>query len=143
MLYGTTLSLESMKVIAESIGVGSLPDDAAKEISDDVSFKIKQIVQDAVKFMNHAKRNKLSICDIDHSLKVRNIEPQYGFVSHDSIPFRFASGGGRELHFVEEKEVDLTEVINSNPPKIPLEVSLRAHWLCVDGVQVNLFFFYF
>lgn len=138
MLYGTTLSLESMKVIAESIGVGSLPDDAAKEISDDVSFKIKQIVQDAVKFMDHAKRHKLSICDIDHSLKVRNIEPQYGFVSHDSIPFRFASGGGRELHFVEEKEVDLTEVINSNPPKIPLEVSLRAHWLCVDGVQPTI-----
>lgn len=45
MLYGTTLSVESMKVIAESIGVGALPDDAAKELADDVSFKIKQIVQ--------------------------------------------------------------------------------------------------
>lgn len=44
-MYGTTLSVESMKVIAESIGVGALPDDAAKELADDVSFKIKQIVQ--------------------------------------------------------------------------------------------------
>lgn len=43
-LYGTTLSVESMKVIAESIGVGALPDDAAKELADDVSFKISKLV---------------------------------------------------------------------------------------------------
>lgn len=135
MLYGTILSLESMKVIAESIGVGSLPDDAAKELADDVSFKLKHIVQDASKFMMHAKRQKLSIGDIDHALKIRNIEPQYGFVSNDSIPFRFASGGGRELHFVDEKELDLTEIIQGAPPKIPLDVSLRTHWLSVDGIQ--------
>lgn len=138
MLYGTTLSIESMKVIAESIGVGSLPDDAAKELADDISFKLKQIVQDANKFMHHGKRVKLSINDIDHALKVRNIEPQYGFVTQDFIPFRFASGGGRELHFIEEKELDLTDIIQNAPPKIPLDITLRAHWLCVDGVQVNL-----
>lgn len=135
MLYGTTLSVESIKVIAESIGVGALPDDAAKELADDVSFKLKQIVQDAAKFMHHAKRQRLSISDVDHSLKVRNIEPQYGFVADDHIPFRFASGGGRELHFIEEKELDLSEVIAAAPPKIPLDVALRAHWLCVDGIQ--------
>uniref|UniRef100_A0A182PS80 Transcription initiation factor TFIID subunit 6 n=1 Tax=Anopheles epiroticus TaxID=199890 RepID=A0A182PS80_9DIPT len=134
-MYGSTLSLESIKVIAESIGVGSLPDDAAKELADDVSFKLKQIVQDAVKFMHHSKRMKLSIADVDHSLKVRNIEPQYGFVARDFIPFRFASGGGRELHFIEEKEVDLADMVQGQTPKIPLEPSLRAHWLAVEGVQ--------
>lgn len=60
-LYGTTLSVESIKVIAESIGLNALPDDAAKELADDVSFKIKQIVQDSAKFMHHAKRQKLLI----------------------------------------------------------------------------------
>uniref|UniRef100_A0A182QAX3 Transcription initiation factor TFIID subunit 6 n=1 Tax=Anopheles farauti TaxID=69004 RepID=A0A182QAX3_9DIPT len=134
-MYGSTLSLESMKVIAESIGVGSLPDDAAKELADDVSFKLKQIVQDAAKFMHHSKRMKLSIADIDHSLKVRNVEPQYGFVTPDHIPFRFASGGGRELHFIEEKDVDLTDMVQGQAPKIPLDPSLRAHWLAVEGVQ--------
>lgn len=139
-MYGTTLSIESMKVIAESIGVGALPDEGAKELAEDISFKLKQIVQDAAKFMHHSKRIKLSLNDIDHSLKVRNIEPQYGFISNDFIPFRFASGGGRELHFVEEKEIDLNEIIQGAPPKTPLEITLRAHWLCVDGVQVILEF---
>lgn len=135
MLYGTILSSESMKVIAESIGVATLQDDAAKELAEDVSFKLKRIVQDAAKFMYHAKRQRLNLNDIDYALKIRNVEPQYGFTSNDFIPFRFASGGGRELHFVEEKEIDLSEIIQSGPPKIPLEPSLRAHWLCVDGIQ--------
>lgn len=44
-LYHTSFSVESMKVVAESIGINNLPDDAAKELSDDVSFKLKMIIQ--------------------------------------------------------------------------------------------------
>nr|XP_034841104.1 transcription initiation factor TFIID subunit 6 [Maniola hyperantus] len=133
--YGSSFTVDSVKVIAESVGIGSLVDDAAKELADDVSYRLKIIVQDAMKFMQHSKRQKLSITDIDHALKVQNIEPQYGFIQPDSLPFRFASGGGRELHFIEEKDIDLSEILSAPPPKIPLDVSLRAHWLSVDGVQ--------
>lgn len=136
--YGTSLSIESIKVIAESIGLNALPDDAARELADDVSFRLKQIVQDAAKFMHHAKRSKMLTTDIDHSLKVRNVEPQYGFATKDFLPFRFASGGGRELHFVEEKELDLNDIINGQAPKVPLDVALRAHWLVIDGVQPTI-----
>lgn len=73
-LYGTNFSTESMKVIAESIGIGYLADDAAKELAEDISFRIKHIIQDAAKFMNHAKRSKLLQSDVDAALKVKNIE---------------------------------------------------------------------
>lgn len=135
--YGTQLSTESIKTIAESIGIANLSDLASKELADDISYKLKKIVEDGQKFMHHAKRERMSLQDIDQSLKIRNIEPQYGFVAKDFIPFRFASGGGRELHFQEEKEMDLNDVLLAAPPKAPLEVSLRTHWLCVDGIQVN------
>ncbi|OWR42164.1 transcription initiation factor TFIID subunit 6 [Danaus plexippus plexippus] len=135
LTYGSSLNVDSIKVISESVGIASLGDDAAKELADDVSFRLKVIVQDAMKFMHHSKRQKLSITDIDNALKIKNTEAQYGFVQPDSLPFRFASGGGRELHFIEEKEIDLSEILSAPPPKIPLDVSLRAHWLSVDGVQ--------
>ncbi|XP_068628477.1 transcription initiation factor TFIID subunit 6 [Battus philenor] len=135
LVYGSSLTIDSIKVIAESVGIASLGDDAAKELADDVSYRLKIIVQDSMKFMHHSKRQKLSITDIDHALKIKNIECQYGFIQPDSLPFRFASGGGRELHFVEEKEIDLSEILSAPPPKIPLDVSVRAHWLSVDGVQ--------
>lgn len=77
-LYGTQFSIESMKVIAESIGIPYLPDDAAKELADDVSYRVKHVLQDAAKFMNHAKRTKLMHTDIDSSLRVKNIEVNRG-----------------------------------------------------------------
>lgn len=91
--------------------------------------------------MSHGKRRKLTTGDIDHALKVRNIEPTYGFFSKEYIPFRFASGGGRELHFVEDKEIDLNEMVSmpvQNWPKLPLDITLRSHWLCIDGVQPTI-----
>lgn len=137
-VYGSMFPAESIKVIAESVGLKDFPDDAAQELANDISHKLKQIIHDGGKFMHHAKRQKLTTADIDHSLKVRNVQPQYGFNSKKFVPFRFASGGNRQLHFVEEKDVSLGDIISARAPKVPLEVSLHAHWLAIEGIQPTI-----
>ncbi|KAG1687930.1 Transcription initiation factor TFIID subunit 6 [Nymphon striatum] len=132
---GSCVSPESIKVISESIGITNLGDDGAKDLGEDATYRLKELIQESFKFMQHGKRRKITTDDFDRAIKLKNIEPVYGFQNLEFIPFRFTSGGGRELYFNEEKEIDLNEFVNSSMPKLPLEPTLKAHWLSIEGIQ--------
>merc|ERR1719251_456235 len=121
--------------MAESINIGTLPEEAAREIAEEVTYRLRQLTQDAAKLMHHGKRAKLACEDVDQALRMTGQEPLYGFQAGEHIPFRFTSGGGRDLHFMEDKELDLSELVSGTLPKIPVAASLRSHWLAIDGVQ--------
>lgn len=132
------LTIESIKIMGESVGISNLNEDAATWLSEDLEYRLKEIVQNSIKFMCHSKRNQLACSDIDNSLKTKNIEPLYGFDSTDYVPFRHTSGGGKELFYNAEKEIDLMNLLDSPLPRLPCDVSLKAHWLAVDGVQPEI-----
>ena len=128
-------SKESIKVIAESAGFDKPNEEAVSFLAENVTFKLKETIQEAVKFVRNSRRKCLTTSDIDNSLRVQNVEPLYGFSSSSFIPFRFASGGGREIFFNEDPDIDLEELINQTLPKIPVAVTLKTHWLAIEGVQ--------
>lgn len=132
------LSVDSIKIMGESIGITTLNDDAATRLSEDLEYRLREVIQEAVKFMRHSKRRKLACADIDQALRVKNIEPLYGFDCTEYIPFRHTSGGGKDIYFPDEKEVNLIDIVNSPLPRLPSEISLRAHWLCVEGIQPTI-----
>ncbi len=133
---GLCLAPESVRAYAESVGVSGLGEEAARELAEEVTFRVRCLVQDAQKFSFHCRREFVSATDVDHALRLEGQEPLYGMsAGTQHVPFRFASGGGRELHFSEEKEVDLNDLTSVAMPKIPLAPTLRAHWLAIDGFQ--------
>jgi len=48
-------------------------------------------------------------------------------VAEEYVPLRHSRGGGRELSFSEEKEVDLQELISSTMLKIPQVKMLKFY----------------
>ena len=129
---------EILKTVVESVGYDKPADDALQYLSENVSFIVKEIIQEATKFRSKSKRKMLSSSDIDHALKVKNIEPVYGFTSYNYVPFRHASGGGREIYFQEDTDIDLEDMTTQSLPKAPLDIALKSHWLAIDGVQPSI-----
>ncbi|KAI4308426.1 hypothetical protein L6164_031503 [Bauhinia variegata] len=125
---------ETVEVIAQSIGINNLSPDAALAVAPDVEYRMREIMQEAIKCMRHSKRTTLTADDIDGALNLRNVEPVYGFASGSPLQFKRAVGH-RDLFYVDDKEVDIKDVIEAPLPKAPLDTAVICHWLAIEGVQ--------
>lgn len=125
---------DTIHVIAQTIGITNLHDDVAKELAPDVEYRMREIMQEAVKCMRHSKRSILTTDDVNSALSLRNVEPLYGFASGDPLRFRRAIGHS-DLFYVEDRDLEFKEIIEAPLPKAPLDTAVVAHWLAVEGVQ--------
>jgi transcription initiation factor TFIID subunit 6 len=130
---------ENVTDVAESVGIASLNRELAEHLARDVEYRISQVLEEALKFMRHAKRTTLTTQDISQALRALNVEPLYGYESTRPLRFGEASiGPGQPLFYVEDEEMDFEKLINAPLPKVPREITYTAHWLAVEGVQPSL-----
>lgn len=85
--------------------------------------------------MQHSKRSKLTVDDINAALRVKNVEPLYGYGCGEASKFRRTTVNNNPIYFTDDEEVDFDTILNKPLPKIPLDVSFTAHWLAIEGVQ--------
>ncbi|KAK9843648.1 hypothetical protein WJX81_001006 [Elliptochloris bilobata] len=117
----STLQPQTIHVIAESVAVGQLSDEAAKALAPHVDVRLREVVQDAAKLMRHAKRGILTTEDVNNALRLRNVQPLYGFASKDSARFLRAAGHG-DPFYVQDSERSFDQVIGAPLPKVPIEL---------------------
>lgn len=127
---------DTVKDAAESLGI-NLSEESAKNLAMDVEYRIHEILETAIKFMRRSKRKLLTTSDVNHALKVLNIEPLYGYDNSQPLNFKEAIGGagGQTLYYVDDQEIDLEKLINQDLPKVPRQTTFTAHWLSIEGVQ--------
>ncbi|KAI8584684.1 hypothetical protein K450DRAFT_217495 [Umbelopsis ramanniana AG] len=126
---------DTVRSIAESCGITNPKDDYCTALAHDVDYRLQEIIQEATKFMRHSKRSRLTVDDINAALRVRNVEPLYGFTSGNPLRFKKTTANMNDIYYVGDEEVDFDTILNKPLPRVPLDVTFTAHWLAIEGVQ--------
>ena len=130
------VSRNSIKVIAESVGIAHLKDEVADALAPDVEYRLRDLVQEALKFAKHGRRETPTTDDINYALRLRNCEPLYGFASADAPRFCRALTPG--VFYLEDPELNLADLLAEPLPRMPIEPSFTTHWLAINGVQPDI-----
>ncbi|KAJ2828476.1 histone H4-like TAF Taf6, SAGA complex subunit [Coemansia erecta] len=131
-------SKSTIKNISESVGIPKLKDGITTAMAQDVEYRLHEIILEAMKFMRHSKRTKLTVADINSALRVRNVEPIYGFETGRPIKFHKATTGLEDIYYVDDEQIDLDTLLDEPLPSVPLDIVYTAHWLAIEGVQPRI-----
>lgn len=132
---------DTIKDVADSLGLTSnhWNEEVAKSLAMDVEYRIHEIIEQATKFMRHAKRKILTTQDIDKAMKVLNLEPLYGYDNSKPAVFKEALiGPNQTLYYIEDEELDFETFINQPLPPVPRYTNCTCHWLAVEGIQPTI-----
>ncbi|KAI5184515.1 transcription initiation factor TFIID subunit 6 [Nematocida homosporus] len=129
-------SIETLKAYAQSKGLPEIEEEDLKILAQDLEYRLKELAQEASKFMLASKRAKLTIEDVNYALLSKKIDPLLGYDTSDSLVFKVIPGSN--LYYVPDEEVDLETVLSSPLPKIPHKPVVSKHWLAIEGVQPQI-----
>ncbi|KAJ2784691.1 histone H4-like TAF Taf6, SAGA complex subunit [Coemansia javaensis] len=131
-------SKNTIKSIADSVGIPKLKDGITTAMAQDVEYRLHEVIGEAMKFMQHSKRTKLTVADVNSALRVKNIEPIYGFETGRPIKFHKATTGLEDVYYVDDEQIDLDTLLEEPLPSAPPEIVYTAHWLAIEGVQPRI-----
>ncbi|GAP91365.2 putative transcription initiation factor TFIID subunit 6 [Rosellinia necatrix] len=125
---------ENVRDVAESVGIATLSEEALRTLSQDVEYRIGQVLAEATRFMRLGKRTSMTVRDVSLALRVLDVEPLYGYDA--TKPLRYGEATmGQPFFYIEDEEADFERVINGALPKVSRDGNYTVHWLAIEGVQ--------
>eukprot|EP00095_Tigriopus_kingsejongensis_P010017 maker-scaffold1048_size67263-snap-gene-0.20 protein:Tk10017 transcript:maker-scaffold1048_size67263-snap-gene-0.20-mRNA-1 annotation:"hypothetical protein LOTGIDRAFT_118839" len=128
---------ETVRILAQSSGFEDINPSIARALSEDVSYRTRELAHVCGQFMRHSKRKQLTSEDVNRALHWYNVQPVYGYESSASPTHNY--------HFVEEAEVFVEDdehvslqhlAINEQPLHLGPEPTVTASWIAIEGVPL-------
>lgn len=108
---------ENVRDVAESVGISNFNEEALRTLSQDVEYRIGQVIAEAVRFMRLGRRTSMTVKDISLALRVLDVEPLYGYDA--TKPLRYGEATmGQPFFYIDDEEADFERVINGALPKV-------------------------
>ena len=68
------IGADTALMVAEAVGLEGLDGDVAAAAASDAEYHLRRVVQEALKFMRHARRSTLTTDDVNFALKLHGQE---------------------------------------------------------------------
>ena len=114
----------SVQACADAVGISGLSDEILKKLSEDASYRVREIISKSCEFMRYSKRKMLKSVDVDRALQWSNVQPING--SNDSLEFNSTEG----VYYSIDSLIDLKELALSElQPLQTHQIVLQTEWL--------------
>lgn len=109
--------VESIKLMAEGASILEPSFEVASSLSEEVTYRLVQIISRALKFMSHANRTRLTCADINKALKWSDCQPIFGHESNPHQRLTYSYSAEAQVFRYEDDIVDLVERTQSESKK--------------------------
>lgn len=124
--------MESIITWGESAGVVDLPQDIARAIAADVTYRLRQSLNVCGQFLRHSKRRRLTPDDVNRSLKWMDVPAVMGYTG--SEPVEWLGVGEVGVHIPNDPTVNLASTaLSGDIFHQPGSPCVRGEWVNVSG----------
>ncbi|KAJ9590983.1 hypothetical protein L9F63_015989 [Diploptera punctata] len=129
--YGQ-ISYDSVVAAAESNGITGLQEDVAKQLAEDVSYRLREIIHKCSVHMRQNKRRKLTTADVNAVFQISDVPTIYGHVgAEEQINYVYIKEAN--IFVPAEVEIELPAMALSNTVYIQKRAPfVKGDWINAD-----------
>ncbi|CAB4061591.1 TAF6 [Lepeophtheirus salmonis] len=129
---------KTVGLVGETLGITNIPESITRSLSEDASYRCREVVHYCTQFLRHGKRRKLTTNDFNRALRWYDVSPIFGQGS-ETCP-NFIRIPEAEIFIPdEEKPINLTNYSLSNTShEIGEDPIIKGFWLSIEGTQLPI-----
>lgn len=126
------VAVESIITWGEAVGVADLPQDLARSIAADVTYRLRQTLSVCGQFLRHSKRRRLTPDDVNQALMWMDIPSVNGYTSSEPTEWQAVPEVG--VHIPHDPTVNLASTgLSGDIFHQPGSPCVRGEWAYISG----------